>query len=367
MGTRRHREYVLDVAAQYAPIFEACVLVVCVLFALYAIRLRSASGFSMPQSPAIEVAVVVALILFIGLRPLNGVFIDMLTYARAFLGVQSGNRVVDYGDPAFNALVELLAPRISLTAFFVVCAALYVVPLYLACRRWFSSLASAGFLMILGSFSFWSYGVNGIRNGIATSIFILAMSTRRPWLRYAFFALAVGFHLSMLIPLVAYILVTLIKPVSAFFVVWVLSIPFSLLAGSAFQTLFSGLDVGDSRLNYLTSAIDSSRFSASGFRLDFVLYSATAVVAGAYYVYGKKFELEDYRRLLGTYLTSNAMWILIIGSSYSNRFAYLSWFLIPVVLIFPLLRAEIVVQQRVKIAALLLANVAFTIGLTILL
>ena len=35
------------------------------------------------------------------------------------------------------------------------------------------------------------------------------------------------------------------------------------------------------------------------------------------------------------YLTANAFWILVIRSSFSNRFAYLSWFLMAIIIFYP--------------------------------
>ena len=69
-----------------------------------------------------------------------------------------------------------------------------------------------------------------------------------------------------------------------------------------------------------------------------------------------------YLLLFGMYVYSNAFWIMVIRSSFSNRFAYLSWFLYPVVLAYPMLRFPLWKQRHgQKTALVLLAHFAFTL------
>jgi len=42
-----------------------------------------------------------------------------------------------------------------------------------------------------------------------------------------------------------------------------------------------------------------------------------------------------YRRLVGAYLLTNAFWLLVMYAAFSNRFAYLSWFMMPWIVIYP--------------------------------
>ena len=53
-------------------------------------------------------------------------------------------------------------------------------------------------------------------------------------------------------------------------------------------------------------------------------------------------------------------WIIVINASFSNRFAYLSWFLYPIVLSYPLLRMSIWKNQGRKTAYILIAHSLFT-------
>ena len=69
-----------------------------------------------------------------------------------------------------------------------------------------------------------------------------------------------------------------------------------------------------------------------------------------------------YSYLLNSYILCNSFWVMMIRASYSNRFAYLSWFLYPVVLAYPLLKFPVFeTNNKQKVALILLAHTAFTI------
>ena len=60
------------------------------------------------------------------------------------------------------------------------------------------------------------------------------------------------------------------------------------------------------------------------------------------------------------YCLCNAFWIMVIRSAFSNRFAYLSWFLYPVVVAYPLVNLEIRDDQDSFTGRILLAYAAFS-------
>jgi hypothetical protein len=74
------------------------------------------------------------------------------------------------------------------------------------------------------------------------------------------------------------------------------------------------------------------------FRWDFILYSALGVGVGYFFIFKRSFQDEYYHWVYNTYLTTNAFWILVIRAAYSNRFAQISWFILPVVLIYPFMK-----------------------------
>ena len=52
---------------------------------------------------------------------------------------------------------------------------------------------------------------------------------------------------------------------------------------------------------------------------------------------------------------------MVIRSSYSNRFAYLSWFIYPIVIAYPLINLPVWEDQDRKTGLILLAYVSFTV------
>jgi hypothetical protein len=68
-----------------------------------------------------------------------------------------------------------------------------------------------------------------------------------------------------------------------------------------------------------------------------------------------------YARLVNTYLVANAVWILVIHATCSNRFAYLSWCMMPWVLVYPFVPGRSNDRPRTGIlAAILFAHYMFT-------
>ena len=52
-----------------------------------------------------------------------------------------------------------------------------------------------------------------------------------------------------------------------------------------------------------------------------------------------------YEQVYRMYVLVNALWLLFIRVPYSDRFAYLSWFLIPFLLLYPVLNGRLDTQH----------------------
>ena len=70
--------------------------------------------------------------------------------------------------------------------------------------------------------------------------------------------------------------------------------------------------------------------------------------------------LNNKREGKGTYIYSNAVWVLLIRLPFTNRFAYLSWFLYAIVLAYPLFKFHLWRNQGQKVAMIMMAHVSFT-------
>lgn len=307
-------------------------------------------------------------VLYMGLRPIHDVFVDMTMYAHTFERFKENNPVKIYGDYGFFNFLEASAKVMSAENFFFICAVLYVFPIYYISKKWFKEYWFYSFLVLVISFSFWAYGTNGIRNGLATSFFLFALAFKdRKIVLFAIMFLACTFHKTMLLPSLAYLLVLLHNNPNTYLKVWFFSILLSLVFGGLFVELFANIGFEDARVDlYFTDEIDES-LTKTGFRWDFLLYSATGVYAGWYYIIKKNFDDTFYIRLFNIYLIANAFWVLVIRANFSNRFAYLSWFMLGVIIIYPLLKQNFLSNQHRVIGGVLIIYFAFTYLMNVIL
>jgi hypothetical protein len=307
------------------------------------------------------------LLLLMGLRPYNvpGVgryFGDTINYYRIFQSAASGLSNFKINDPGFSLFTEFCAKNMGAAGYFFILSALYLLPAWFAIKRFSPNNTLLLLLLYVSSILFWSNGVNGIRIGIASSLFLLAVTyAHKRWMQAIIFILALTFHKSILLPIMAYILTLFYSNSKVYIYWWLLSIGLSLLLGGFWENFFASFNLGDERFSgYLTKKPDAGVFAYIGFRWDFLVYSAIPVVLGAIYILKKHYTEKIYIQLFNTYLVANSFWILVIRANYSNRFASLSWFLMPILLLIPLLNLRIWPKQESIIALMLILSYSFT-------
>lgn len=309
----------------------------------------------------------VLLIFYMGLRPISSAFGDTTNYASNFREAQLGIREwVWSGEWAFNYLFNWFTKNSNIHQFFLLCASIYVSSLWLATIRIFKNYYYLPFLVILGMFTFWAYGVNGIRNGMGASVFILAMTfANKPIFMIAIALLACGLHNSVYLMCVAAGLAWFIKNSYYFLVGWIGALILSYVAGGRIQTYLaaSNLLENDDRFSgYLTGSNMTGEIIQMSmvFRWDFVLYSALAVFVGYYFIFRRNFKDEYYYWIYNTFLASNAFWLLVIRSSYSNRLVQISWFIMPIVLIYPFMKQRFWINHEKMLGYALILFYVFT-------
>lgn len=361
--------------AAYGTIFYNTVLVLCLFTAF---RLTSSTGnsllYSKPSLPVPTIVLTVIIILFMGLRPNESYFGDTTMYAHSFSLMQNG-----YATPSASSGGEWLWARIMFAfatgsgdvhAFFLVTDLLYYGLMLLCCWRLFPNNTWLAMLFFIGSFSTYSYGVNGIRNGMACSVVLVAIALAaggtKPE-RYAGLLLslvAIAIHRSTALPIAAlWAAVFIIRHPKQAIYFWVASIFLSLLVGNRVGDFFASLGFDDRMTSYFQKqydAKDMAQFSRTGFRWDFLLYSAMPVLFTWYLTMKRNFNDRAFNIIAVTYILANSFWILVIRAAFSNRFAYLSWFVYPLVIAYPLLRFNIWPDQDRKTALILLLFFAFT-------
>ncbi len=303
-------------------------------------------------------------ILYLGQRPISGKYFgDMRTYATYYEDYQLGAPIKGTKDIFFHVYMKTCSYFLSVHMFFTICVMIYTLPLVRISKVLFKEYWYYAFFMFVVSFSFYTYGVNGIRNGAAGSLFLLGLSFKNKKLLMGLcFLAAVSFHKTMFLPIIAYLITYFYNNPKVFLKGWLACIPLSLVLGSVWISLFASLGFGDDdRLaGYLTSQAEEGTFAYTGFRWDFLFHSSFAVFAGWYFVYKKKYQDKFYFQILNTYLICNGFWILVINANYSNRFAYLSWFMMGLVIIYPFLKERFFKSQHFMIGKVIFVYFMFT-------
>lgn len=315
------------------------------------------------------VTFMVFLIFLMGFRPAlvggdTGRYME--TYQKMMDGLFDSSEPVK--DWLFQSFQYLCAQAMPVSLFFFIVACLYVFPVYVACKRLLRNNAVFLMLVALGAFSFFSYGVNGIRNGVATSFVLLALSyisgsIKDKLLCALFCFIAINCHASVLLPVVAMLFVYFYKNPKFMFYIWGLSVLGSLIIGQSLSSIILILGLDQRMMSYMTleeTSETEAAIAAAGFRWDFLLYSFMPILLGWYCVFRKKICDLNYHLLLGTYIYSNAVWVILIRIPFSNRFAYLSWFLYAIVLAYPLFKFHLWRNQGRKVAMIMMAHVSFT-------
>jgi len=347
----------------YYPVYYnmLLIIVICVFFHTQKYAGSEIRVSSYNRTAALFLLTLITL--YIGLRPISGAYFgDMGTYAHDYNNYAKGASLI-YDDIAFNIYMKSCASIMSANAWFLLSTFIYVGCLYWACKRMFPDYVFIALLMCITAFSFIGYAVNGIRNGLATSIFILGISFyNKKSVGIPLCLLAIGIHKAMLLPFGALVLAWFYSNTGVYILVWCVCIIFSNILGGFWENFFShsGL-VDDERFSdYLTTTKYADQFSSTGFRWDFLLYSAVPVALGYYTSIYKKFKDKFYLLFLNTYIIANAFWILVIRASFSNRFAYLSWCLYPIVLIYPAIKFDLWKRPYAKTGIIICLHFAFT-------
>lgn len=312
--------------------------------------------------------IVIFMILFIGFRPKSHIFVDMMNYITSYHAFYEGETFI-FDKEAENLLFDnylawVGSMNLGTTFFFVSIAAIYFICTYIACKRMFPRDTLAAYLVFLAAFSTFSYGTNGIKAGAAGAIFLMALSYRRNLkICIPLILISWGFHHSMIMPIVAFILTLIYKNPKVYFAGWCFCLLIAIAHITFFQELFAGIlsDSGDSGANYL-SEIGNEWGGRTGFRIDFVIYSAMPILVGYWAVYKKRLQLSKlYTCLLNLYMTINGTWMLCMYANFTNRIAYLSWFLYPIVLIYPYLNENWGPRRYKDFSMVMLAHLGFTL------
>ncbi|WP_375604961.1 EpsG family protein [Flavobacterium davisii] len=288
-----------------------------------------------------QIGYVIFIIMLIAFRPIgeNG-FTDTLMYMKWFDNSREG--FVLHKDIGFDFLIYCCAQTGSYRALFFMCSLISFVFLIWICYtiandKWFLM-----FLVFLVSIYFWNHQVFTIRQGMASIFFIAGVLHRNNLLKIFLILLAVSFHISFLMPLIVYVLVLLFQNTIVYLIFWFLVIILSMLGKMFFFGEIVNFFLSERISYYIKPLYDSDKEVI--FRWDVIIYSFVFIVIGIFYNY--KFyhnQEKEYGIFLNIFLLTNSIFLLVVpfSSDFAHRFAYLSWFIIPLIVFFPLFKSGI--------------------------
>lgn len=314
------------------------------------------------NSPSIYISIIISLIAFIIMFSLPiewGKYSDRENYALIFNSIKANQ--IDSGsishDNLFYHYTSLISKITDYTGYFFITTVFYIVNYFIASYRMSKRYHYILLLMTFISFMFYAYGTNTIRAGFAISFLLLALTYyQKFWLMAILITISIGCHYSMIIPSIGILISRFFDKTKFYFALWCIAIPLSAIAGNYFEILFASLSNDSRAIAFLTTSMNYN----TGFRYDFIIYSCIPICVGYYYIYKKKFKSDYYKLIYNSYILTNIFWILVIRANFSDRFAYLSWFLIPYIIIYPLVNTKLFESQNKKICLILMLQMIFT-------
>lgn len=358
----------------YGTVYYIVFLLLSWFTVLYYIGSNSQKLLHSEGSPMQGVALLLTIILifYLGLRPDSGVFVDSGGYKYDYNHFITQFVPIDLSTEWLWHNLNFFCKKLGFNhhEFFLVVEFLYLGGMFVTSLLIMRKNLWMALLFFFTAFNCYSFGVNGLRNGVACSITLVAIALiaidqKKRWISLILMFLAMGVHRSTMLPSVAALTsVYFIKDTKVALRFWFLSIAVSLVAGPLVEQLFVSLGFDDRMSKYSSVTQDTEamkdRFSRTGFRWDFLFYSIWPVIMTWYVTIYRKFTDKTFIVIANTYMLCNAFWIMVIRAAFSNRFAYLSWFLYPLVIAYPLLRMNLWKDQDRKTAIILFLYSGFT-------
>lgn len=359
----------------YQDFYTSFLFGLCFIVAIYYFTSQNNDNIrrNLPFTQLVALVLSILIIFFVGFRPVSSVFVDMGLYVHTYNNILDGYNVPEdsRGEWLFYAFGNLCKRNgLSDVMYIFLMDVGYFGLMFVTCWRLMRRNLFVALLFCFASFSCFTYGVNGMRNGMACSIVMLSITflsegTWKKVIAIILMYLAYSFHHSTALPsFCALSAMLFVKNTRYAIYFWIASIFISLVAGNLVTEMFVNLGFDDrmeqyANLDEFGEVMESSNEKA-GFRIDFILYSIMPIIMVWYITIKRNFKDLTYHIIATTYILANAFWIMVIRSEQSNRFAYLSWFIYPLVIAYPLLRMNIWEDQDKKTGIILLLYSSFT-------
>ena len=168
-------------------------------------------------------------------------FGDTSAYAMAFQKKAFyGTVAIRDRDIGFEYLTYWLSQLVNLKGYWFVLCSLYILPVFFALKKRFKQQYAVALVLFVCSLSFWGYGVNGLRNGIATSLVIFSfLVPNNDIKRIPVWIIACLFHQSVMLPIGCFLLTRLSNNPKHYLYLWGTFFLLMLVARDSFSTLLT--------------------------------------------------------------------------------------------------------------------------------
>lgn len=246
----------------------------------------------------------------------------------------------DEGYVGWNTLNYMLSRFVtSSSVFFMIISCVYVLANFWFCLK-MSINYHILFIMVISCMGFRSYGVNTIKAGLGLSIALIAFVQyyKDKKKSIVFSLISILIHSSCAIPIFAFWATGFFKKIKLnyYYLVWIICVVLSVLMGDFFKNILGGYLEDEDLAGADYFLVEESHYQM-GFRYDFLIYSFIPILWGWFLRNKRKYEDERWLQLYKTYILVNSFWVLVITMNFTDRVAYLSWFLIPYITLLPLL------------------------------
>ena len=356
-------------AVLYEPIYLVIVTICTLLMSMnYGQKSKRALSSGRYSSYSGAVLLCIFLVCFIGLRPLSPVFGDTMNYVYYYQNkVNVDKAFFETENFIFDNIFNLFALwEWPIQVFFTLMAAIYFGAMLHACKKLFPKNVFIAYLVFLGAFSTFSYGVNGVKAGAAASVLLLALAYKdKKIICWILLVATYGLHHSMNVVIAAYVGSFLYKKTKIYFLCWVACVVIAALHIQFFQFLFASF-ADEKGADYLLATENDDWHYITGFRPDFILYSAVPIIIGYWLIFKKKVHDAGYELWLRIYMLANSVWLLCMYASFSNRIAYISWCMLPILIVYPFAKLDWPGNKSIYVKRTALYHLGFTLFMVII-
>ena len=198
-----------------------------------------------------------------------------------------------------------------------------------------------------------------MRSGVAASTFVFGLgmfySKAKKWKWISVMTISCLFHISMFIPLMFFTLTRYFQRTKLIFVFWVASIAMAVLNINIIARLVAVIDFMSARAGGYVEVTDEENSW-----VNFFIFGFFPVMFGLYNIVILKYKDYYYRWFVNAYMLTHIPYIVLISTKFASRLGYMAEFMMPILLMYPLL---VNLVLKIKYSRLKLTILIFVIFL----